>query len=608
MGCIGLSAALWTEPHPRYSEAISKWSGGDSLDVADGSYWSIPVRVLLHPTLEHLILNLVGIVVLGVAIERSFGRVTELALVLSGTLLTTAGELAFRGRFGVGASGVLYTFYGFVLMASARRRVLPLWLLLLVSSWLLYGAIFDVAEALDHQFSDRPLGLTGVHAHLAGLAWGALCALAFVISWKPRATRPIAALTMILALVPLRGTPWVEGWLESRADRAFRAGKIAGALDLYTQAISRSSKPASARVGRGDVLLSDGRLDDALADFDAALRDDAKVSNAHALRSVALALRSDLKAALDEANREIDEIRASGYAYATRAGHHLSVCEFEAAIADLDSAINLEPREAANWVDRGIARAEQCQYESALADIEQGRWLEPGAWAPFLARGQIQRELSRRSDARSDLEKALSALGDKLQLQPRNIWILCFAAETQRELYELDSAPDRLNIASKLIDQGLALAPDYWYAWQVRGRIEFKKKNSAAALHDLSRAVDLNPRDGWSPYLRGLSLHELDRLDDALTDLNRALELNPKSAIFHHGRAVVRHTRGDDRLALDDLNRALELNPRFAEAWQLRGTVQLALGEDDTSRADLRRAVDLEPALSQELDQPHAVR
>jgi tetratricopeptide (TPR) repeat protein len=51
----------------------------------------------------------------------------------------------------------------------------------------------------------------------------------------------------------------------------------------------------------------------------------------------------------------------------------------------------------------------------------------------------------------------------------------------------------------------------------------------------------------------------------ALADYNRAIELNPASAIGYFNRALVWRERGDLSLAKADYDRAVALDPRLAD-------------------------------------------
>jgi tetratricopeptide (TPR) repeat protein len=368
--CIGMSIGLWSAPDGQSTEAYMRWGWRDGLDVAEGSYWAIFSSALLHSSVEHLVMNLMGIALLGVAIERHYGHVCWFALMLSATLVSASAELA------------------------------------------------------------------AIH------------------------------------------------------------------------------------LSRGDL---------------------------------------------------------------------------DAAVKDLTDAIDLEPRTATHYSSRAAARLEQCQYDAALADVDHALWLDPHETYAVLLRGLIFATLTRNERARKDLDEACPLLERDLSRQPRNVWLHWCLVECELGLFDVDPAPARLAKALEHAEQALKVTPDYWALWTVRGTVEFKRKEFARAVDDLSRSLELNPRDFWAACTRGLALHELGRSQDALLDLGKALAVNPRFAYGYRSRAIVLHASGKHREAIEDLGRAIELNSRFAEAYHLRGKFRLAAGEQEGGHADLQNAAELDP-------------
>ena len=602
VSCIIASVGMWRSPGRGSTEAYMRWGWRDGLDAVQGSYWAIFTSILLHATVEHLFMNLLGIALLGYAIERTYGRICWLGLLLSAALVSAAANLGALGQLGHGASGVVFAFYGFALMASVRNRFLPIWIMILLSIWLIYIAILDVARVFEHHLFGQPIDTGGSYVHLTGLTLGILFALAFAISWKPLLTRTALASAMFIALVPLRGSPWLLDWNLLRAERAYREESVSAAIDWYSQAIARDPKSAAAYVGRGEMLLLEARFDEALTDFDAAVLNDPKTRYARGLRAQGLLCKSKFDAALDAANQELNDGRVSSFAYAERGEIYLIRNEFDAAVRDLTSAIDVEPRTATRWSTRAIARLKQSQHEMALADADHAVWLDSHDGSALLVRGLIFVDLSRNERARTDLGNAYNLLIQDLQRRPRDVWIHCGLVETQLGLFELDPAAERLANALEHAEQLLKLAPDYWLAWAHRGAIQLEQKRFSQAERDLSRALELNPQDAWVACNRGLARHELGRSGEALIDLSEALAMNPKSAYAYRSRAIVRHANGQFREADDDLTRAIELNPRFAEAYQLRGKARFAVGEQEAGSDDLRRATGLDPRLAIAID------
>ena len=78
----------------------------------------------------------------------------------------------------------------------------------------------------------------------------------------------------------------------------------------------------------------------------------------------------------------------------------------------------------------------------------------------------------------------------------------------------------------------------------------------------------------------------------ALGDLNRALELDPRHAAAYNDRCHILSDTGEQEAALADYNRALELNPRFARAYNNRASVRTHQRDYRAAIADYDRAIE----------------
>lgn len=77
------------------------------------------------------------------------------------------------------------------------------------------------------------------------------------------------------------------------------------------------------------------------------------------------------------------------------------------------------------------------------------------------------------------------------------------------------------------LDALVAYCPAYAEGWNQRAFVAFLTRNHEAALADLDRALDLNPRHMAALSGRGLTLIALDRIAEGQADIRAALEMNP---------------------------------------------------------------------------------
>lgn len=160
------------------------------------------------------------------------------------------------------------------------------------------------------------------------------------------------------------------------AERCYRAGDLGVRITLCSRAI-RSGDLAAPELAsvfntRGNARLRQGNYENAIADFDAAIR-----------------LRPDY------AN-----------AYSNRANARLRQGLNDEAIADYDRAIELDPYDANAYMSRGIALGRKGMDEKAVADYARAVELDPDYAQAYYNRGIAYQALGRTKEAAQDFRRA----------------------------------------------------------------------------------------------------------------------------------------------------------------------------------------------------------
>ncbi len=116
-----------------------------------------------------------------------------------------------------------------------------------------------------------------------------------------------------------------------------------------------------------------------------------------------------------------------------------------------------------------------------------------------------------------------------------------------------------------------------------------------AALPDVERALELDPRNAHAWYVRGLVLWESQRYSESADALARALELDPNHApaTLAMSGAVMAAGRQDERFRL--ANRALELDPMDPGNHHSAAQLAWIVGRRDDLRAGIERMRSLFP-------------
>lgn len=120
--------------------------------------------------------------------------------------------------------------------------------------------------------------------------------------------------------------------------------------------------------------------------------------------------------------------------------------------------------------------------------------------------------------------------------------------------------------AIAIVDDALAQDPENAEAFAIRGLAYSQLNNTARAIDDLTRAINITPWD-WSYHVfRADSLITAGELNDALFDLDRSIELNPRYELAYRTRAALfQRLNQNDLSELDQLMSQGLLSAQFGD-------------------------------------------
>ncbi|MEO1685637.1 MAG: tetratricopeptide repeat protein, partial [Cyanobacteria bacterium J06631_12] len=206
---------------------------------------------------------------------------------------------------------------------------------------------------------------------------------------------------------------------------------------------------------------------------------------------------------------------------------------------------------------RGEVYRLDSDYESALADFDSTIEIDGEyAWA-IAHRGETYRLMKRYEEALTDFNRAI-------ELDPKYKWAITNRGVTYQSMKRYEEALADFNSA-------VELDPEYKWAITNRGVTYQSMKRYEEALADLNRAIELDPEYKWAIANTG-KIHQLTkRYEEALTDFNRVIELAPEytEVIANRGETYRLMKRYEE--ALTDFNRAIELDPEYKWAIANRG-------------------------------------
>lgn len=106
------------------AENLLMWGGNTASEVQQGQWWRLLSATFLHSGFLHLFMNMLGLVSIGLLVERLYGHKLFLLIYIGAGLLGSATSLHFSAlkAVSVGASGAVFGVAGALLMAFFKHR------------------------------------------------------------------------------------------------------------------------------------------------------------------------------------------------------------------------------------------------------------------------------------------------------------------------------------------------------------------------------------------------------------------------------------------------------------------------------------------------------
>lgn len=225
----------------------------------------------------------------------------------------------------------------------------------------------------------------------------------------------------------------------------FEEHRIAACSEVIDFAGTSSARRAAALVIRGSIRSNMGQHARAVADFGRALRIDRDNAHAYAERGLvhhsrgafesamrdydsALAIEPGMRLAIERRQDAMDGLAG---AYASRLEQLTQALasepenaellnnrcwlrvinndDLDAALADCDAALRIEPANAAALDSRGLVHFKRGDYEAAAADYEAALAVEPGRGHFLYGRGLALLRLGKTAEGQADLAAAEQA-------------------------------------------------------------------------------------------------------------------------------------------------------------------------------------------------------
>jgi len=334
--------------------------------------------------------------------------------------------------------------------------------------------------------------------------------------------------------------------LVRRALQAQGRGALKEAAVLYIRALELQAGRFDALHGLGCLRFQQGRREEAIRLFAAALKADPASAVAHANLGAALGAAGDLAGALESFERALALEPGLAGALNGRAAALAQLGRHAEAVANYDEMLRAR-QDAGVLGERAAALMELGRTQEALASAEAALALRPALVRALIIRGNALRALGRLAEALASYDEAGAS------------------------------------------DAGEAAAP------YNRGLVLADLERLDEALESFARALELRPADARALHNRGNLLRRLRRPAEALGDFDAAVSITPNHAELLNDRANALKDLGRDREALAGYDAAIAARADCAEAHDNRGVLLLELGRPDEAAEAIETSIRIAP-------------
>jgi tetratricopeptide (TPR) repeat protein len=268
---------------------------------------------------------------------------------------------------------------------------------------------------------------------------------------------------------------------------------------------------------RGNAYLDNEDPDNAIADYNEAIRLNPKDTFAYSDRGNAYRIKHDYDHAITDYNEAIrlDAKYAGGYN--GRGAVYDDKGDYDHAIADYNEAIRLDAKYAPAYNNRGNAYNSKGDLDHAIADYNEAIRLDAKNAPAYNNRGNAYKK-------KGDLDHAITDYNEAIRLDAKY-------AGTYNDRGNAYNSKGDLDHAIADYNEAIRLDSKYARARFNRGDAYNTKGDHDQAIADYGEAIRLDSKYSDAYFARGrLYVYEPGALPKALADLNQANALDPKNA------------------------------------------------------------------------------
>ncbi len=354
---------------------------------------------------------------------------------------------------------------------------------------------------------------------------------------------------------------------------------------LWTRGLAFTTRNIVAENNSGNVLLEQGRVDEAIEHFENARK--IKPDDPKAAFNLGNALIE--KGRLDDGIENLTQALQLKPDYAEAqinlASAFLKVDNVDDAIEHYQKALEIEPEQTMAWNDLGYAYLQKEASDRAIDCFLRAIRLDP-------KQAVSQNNLGNALIQQGKVNEAIPHYRAALQLKPDYPEAHYNLGNALIQIRDLDVAVDNFK-------QALQLKPDYASAAYNIGVALFHQGQLAEAEDYFYKAIRINPSYAEAQYNLGNVLVKEGQMDEAIDHFREALRIEPGQFMTRNNLGYILLQTGKVDGAIAEFRKVLETQPDFADSHFNLGNALFQKGDLDESAGEFQRALQQEPAFAE---------
>ncbi len=257
----------------------------------------------------------------------------------------------------------------------------------------------------------------------------------------------------------------------------------------------------------------------------------------------------------------------------------LEAKDFKEEIECYDKVLEIDPKFAAAWNNKGLALRKLGRYDEAVECYDKALKIKPKFAAAWNNKGFALSNLGR-------YEEEIECYNKAIEIDPKD------AAAWYNKGVVLDDL-GRYEEAIECYDRALKIDPKDAAAWNNKGLALRKLGRYDEAIKCCDRALEIDPKFVLAWNNKGVALDDLGRCEEAIKCYDKALEIDPKYAYAWKNKGFALFNMGRYDEAIKCYDKAIEIKPKYANAWKNKGIGLIKLGKREEGEECLKKALEL---------------